>query len=78
MKSDFSRGSKVGIRYHCIKDIMIVDSVNKDGSHQKTLTEWQCTAKCRYKYDLISSLNIVGEEAKEYMKSMASCALEGR
>ena len=78
MKSDFSRGIEVGIRYRCIKDIMIVDSVNEDGSHQKTLTELQCNAKFRYKYELISSLNIGGEEAKEYMKSMDSCAIKGR
>ena len=32
MKSDFSRVLQVGIRYRCIKDIIIVDSKNDDGS----------------------------------------------
>ena len=56
MKSDFSRGMQVGIIYHYIKDIMIADSVHEDGSHQKTITESQCNAKFRYKYELVSRL----------------------
>ena len=78
MKSDFSRGMQVGIRYLCIKDIIIVDSINEDGSRQKTLTESECNATFRYKYELISRLNIDGEEAKEYVKSKESSAIEGR
>ena len=60
VKSDFSRGMQVGIRYLCIKDIIIVDSIKEDGSRQKTLTESECNAKFRYKYELMSRLNIDG------------------
>ena len=69
---------QVGIRYHCIKDTIIVDSINEDGSRQKTLTELECNAKFRYKYELISRLNIDGEEAKEYVRSKESSASMGR
>ena len=58
MKSDFSRGMQAGIRYHCIKDIIIVDSINDDGSRQKTLTKLQCNATFRYKYELVSRLTL--------------------
>ena len=78
VKFDFSRGMQVGIRYLCIKDIIIVDSITEDGSRQKTLTELECNAKFRYKYELISRLTIDGEEAKEYVKSKESSAIEGR
>ena len=67
MKSDFSRGMQVGIIYCCIKDIIIVDSINEDVSCQKTLTESECNAKFRYKYELVSRLSIDGEVAKEYV-----------
>ena len=45
VKSDFSRRMQVGIIYCSIKDIIIVDSINEDGSRQKTLTESECNAK---------------------------------
>ena len=74
---DVCIGMQVGIRYCCIKDIMIVDALQDDGSFHKTLTELQYRVHFRPNYELVSPLNSNGEEAAEYVKSKETSGIDG-
>ena len=76
VKSDFCIGMQLGIRYCCIKDILIVDAAQEDGNLQKIITEFQCHTEFKHNYKLIPSLNMNGD-VKEYTKCTESGAIGG-